>query len=397
MIAWLQCASGVSGDMLLGALVDVGVPLAVIEEAVRSVAPEAITVRAAQTTRAGIVATHVDVDVAPSDSSRTWREVRKMLEVADFAGRAQALATFELLARAEAAVHGGTPDEVHFHEVGALDAIADIVGVCAGFDHLGLTHLVVSPLALGGGWVRAAHGRLAVPAPAVMRLLHGVPSHGGPVDVELTTPTGAALAVTWADEWGGQPLMTVQAQGYGAGDRDLDRHANLVRLLIGEEAGQVAPPSHSAGAGEGSPDNLVIETNVDDLDGRVWPQVLTALLEAGADDAWLVPILMKKGRSAHTLHVLAPHRYAAQVRTIVFTHTSAIGAREHPVVKHMLPRAFTTVQVSGQDVRIKVATLGEHVVNAQAEWDDVRSASDALERPSKTVLAQALAAYWASR
>lgn len=253
VIGWLQCSAGVSGDMLLGALVDAGVPPAVMAEAVEQVAPERIQLRAESVVKKGIAATKVHVDAVDSTSHRTWRTIRAMLVEVDFLGKAHALRTFEALATAEAAVHGTTPEEIHFHEVGSLDAIGDVVGVCAGVAHLGLDRLGVAPIALGGGTVRAAHGELAVPGPAVVRLLLGVPTYGGPVPMELATPTGAALARTWASAWGDQPAMAVQTQGFGAGTRDLPDRANVVRLVVGAPAGGSEAMSPSATASSSRP------------------------------------------------------------------------------------------------------------------------------------------------
>lgn len=384
MIGWLQCATGVSGDMLLGTLVDAGVPLEVMSTAVTQVAPEWVELSAEDVIKAGIAATKVTVEAAESHTHRTWRDIRTMLQGADFRGRDRALAVFERLAHAEADVHGTTPEKIHFHEVGALDAIADVVGVCAGLAYLGLDELVVSSIALGGGSVRAAHGELAVPGPAVLRLLYGVPSHGGPVPVELATPTGAALVTEWATNWGDQPRMVVHRQGFGAGTRELPDRANVLRLVLGEFASQ---PSSTSEA-------VILETNVDDLDGRLWPEVLRELLAAGAEDAWLVPILMKKGRSAHTLCVLTTPKLSSDLKAKIFAHTSAIGLREQRVGKHALDRSFTTTDVGGYPVRVKLAYQGQALINAQAEWDDVLAVAGRLGLPAKMVLARALAAYW---
>jgi len=283
-------------------------------------------------------------------------------------------------------VHGTEPQDVHFHEVGALDAIADVVATCAGFEHLGLQALHASPVALGGGTVRAAHGRIAVPGPAVVRLLAAAPSYGGPVDHELATPTGAALLKTLVSTWGYAPAMVGTTQGFGAGGRDIEGHANVLRLVMGQRWQQRADPVGQATA-------VVLETNVDDLDPRLWPTAIAALLEAGASDAWLTPILMKKGRPAHTLHVLVPAERAAVVREVVFAQTSAIGLRESIVSKHALERSEVTVDVDGQPIRVKVAGQDGRTLNAQPEWEDVAAAATALGRPAKTVLAQAIAQH----
>ena len=390
MIGWVDASSGASGDMLLGALVGAGVPVEVIEAAVRAVAPEAVTLVPEDVTRNGFAATRMHVRVADSATHRTWRDIREALRIAtlDEGVRARAHATFERLAVAEAAVHGTAPDDVHFHEVGALDAIADVVGVSAGLEHLGLGELVVSPVAVGSGRVRGAHGEMPVPPPTVVELLRGVPSYAGPGERELCTPTGAALLTSNATSYGPQPLMSVDRVGVGAGGRDPATHANVLRLLVGEPLGS---SGQAAGRG-GNPAPLLLECNVDDLDPRVWPSVIAALLEAGASDAWLTPILMKKGRPAHTLSVLVAADRADAVRTVVFAHTSTIGLREQAIAKTTLDRAMETVEVDGFPVHVKIAVHRGRVVNAQPEYDDVARAAAATGRPVKEVLADAIAA-----
>jgi pyridinium-3,5-bisthiocarboxylic acid mononucleotide nickel chelatase len=386
-VGWLDCSSGCSGDMLLGALLDVGVPLHVVTDAVSAVAPEHVDISVAPAQRAGFACARAHVQATESPTMRTWADVRGLLEDSDLTPnvRRRALSAFSRLAEAEGAVHGQPAEEVHFHEVGALDAIADVVGVCAALDHLGLSMLAASPVALGGGTVTATHGTLAVPVPAVVELLRGVPTHGGPVEVELCTPTGAALLVEWVTAWGAQPAMTTSATGVGAGGRDLTGHANVLRLLAGSMGSQPRP----ADAPDGS--SVVLECNVDDLDPRLWPGVLSVLLDAGAADAWLTPILMKKGRPAHTLSVLVSGEHAEAVRQVVFTETTTLGVRETPVGKHALQRRDEAVDVGGQRVRVKLGVLDGSVVNAQPEYDDVAAAAAALGRPAKSVLAQAVA------
>ena len=332
--------------------------------------------------------------------------------------REGALRTFAALADAEASVHGVAPDDVGFHEVGGLDALADIVGVCAGFDALGLAGLTASRIALGGGATgtlglagaagmpgavgaagpdstrgqNPAHGAgtaagrhpthavLPVPAPAVLALLRaaGAPAAGGPVDVELCTPTGAALVASLASGYGALPPVVVEAVGTGAGSRDLPGRPNVVRLVVGRAEDS---PADAA---------LVLETNVDDLDPRAWPSVLAALLAAGASDAWITPILMKKGRPAHTLSVLTTPDQVPQVRRTVYEQTTTLGIREVTVTKHALRRASVTVEVDGQEIRVKTGELPDGSrVNAMPEWEDVVRAARLLNRPVKSVLAAA--------
>jgi uncharacterized protein (TIGR00299 family) protein len=381
-VLWIDASSGASGDMLLGALVGAGVPVEVMQAAIDAVAPEPITLRVEEVRRGGLAATRVHVDVAESHHHRTWRDVRALLGDADLA-----VAVFERLAVAEAAVHGTTPDEVHFHEVGALDAIADVVGVCAGFAHLAATGVTVSPVAVGSGTIQAAHGTLPVPPPAVAELLRGVPSYAGPVAMELCTPTGAALLTTLATAWGPQPAMSVGDIGVGAGGRDPEGHANVVRLFVGvvSRLGPGGPRTSTTG------DPLLLECNVDDLDPRVWPAVIAALLEAGASDAWLTPILMKKGRPAHTLSVLVDEAHAGAVRAAIFRQTSTIGLREQTLTKHALEREFVSVEIGGRTVSVKLARHDGVVVNAQPEYDEVARVAADLGRPVADVLAEAAA------
>jgi uncharacterized protein (TIGR00299 family) protein len=381
---WLDASSGASGDMLLGAFVGAGVPIETIQAAVDAVSPEPVTLRVEAVTRNGFAATRVHVEVADSAQHRSWRDLRTLLlesrlndEVRDLA-----LRVFERLAVAEGAVHGHDPLDVHFHEVGALDAIADVVGVCAGFVHLAPVDVVVTPIAVGSGTIRSGHGTLPVPPPAVAALLTGVPSYAGPEGApatELCTPTGAALLTTLATAYGPQPAMSTTSIGVGAGGRDPEGHANVLRLLVGEPVT----------AERGADDLLVLETNVDDLDPRLWPEVITAVLAAGALDAWLTPILMKKGRPAHTFRALVAPDRAAEVRATVFRETTTIGIREYPVARHALPRETHEIEVGGLPISVKVARLDGVVVNAQPEYDDVVRAAQALGRPVRDILGEA--------
>ncbi|ADB29326.1 protein of unknown function DUF111 [Kribbella flavida DSM 17836] len=423
-VAWIDCSAGASGDMLLGAFLDAGADPTVVNAAVSAVDPS-LSVRVEAAVRHQIAATKASVYVhdephpendpnaayagtehgegvegghghgvgaghghvhsgSGGGGTRSWAEVRGVIEAAglDDAVRERALDTFARLARAEAAAHGVQPDAVHFHEVGALDAIADIVGVAAASVSLELDRIVVSTIALGGGrQVRGQHGGIPVPGPAVLHLLTEAeaPVVGGTAPYEMTTPTGAALLATLADEFGLMPPLRILQTGVGAGGRDPVEVPNILRVVIGESVG--APATE-----------LVYETNVDDLDPRIWPQVLSRLLQAGAADAWLTPILMKKGRPAHTLSVLVSSANAEVVRAVILTETSAIGLREFPIRKHAADREFASVEVGGQSIHVKIARYGGQVVNVQPEYEDVVTAANALGKPVKSVLAQAVAA-----
>jgi len=379
VIGWLDCQAGVSGDMLLGALIDAGVPPEVLRDAIAPLGT-GTTLSVGRTHRAGLAAVNVSVTVdgqpaeEADDTHRTWADVRTLLD--RLSDPELPRAVFRRLAEAEAAVHGIAPDEVHFHEVGALDALADVVGVCAGFRHLGLARLVCSPVSLGSGTTRGAHGPLPVPAPAVLELLKTAPIQAGPAPFESTTPTGAALLATLVDEWGPLPPMQLARTGIGAGTRDAPEVANVVRLVLGEPSDTTATQH-------------LLETNVDDLDPRLWPLVLQRLLDAGAGDAWLTPILMKKGRPAHTLSVLAPSTQLPAVRAVVFRETTTLGLRESPVARHALERSFTTVDVGGHPIAVKHAWYDGELVTSTPEWEDVARAADALGRPAQQVLREA--------
>jgi pyridinium-3,5-bisthiocarboxylic acid mononucleotide nickel chelatase len=298
--------------------------------------------------------------------------------------RRTALGVFERLAEAEARVHGVAPEDVHFHEVGALDSIADVVGTCAAIHDLDITEIIASPVALGSGRVRGEHGELPVPVPAVLELSRGwIVSAGG--DGELATPTGLALISTLASSCSQLPALRIDAIGVGAGSRDIAGRANVVRVVLGE-------PALLSTDGETTSSIVTLAANVDDLDPRVWPSVLSALLQAGASDAWLAPILMKKGRPAHTLHVLAPDDRAAVLRRLIMDQTSTIGVREMSGRKYALPRTWITVELSGGAVRLKVAHRDGVIVQATPEFEDVHALADVLGVPTRDVLTQANAA-----
>jgi len=377
VIGWLDCSAGASGDMLLGALVDAGVDLATLQEAVDAVGVEPVRLRAEPVLRGGLGATFVHVDAPRSMVTRTWPNIRDLLERAplDDSVKARALDVFARLAAAEA--------RVHFHEVGALDAIADVVGVAAGLHALGVLRLSAGRVAVGNGMTRSEHGLLPVPTPAVLELLSEVdaPMWSGPVAYEMCTPTGAALLAASVSTWETLPEMTVRRVGTGAGSREVDELPNVIRLVLGEPLGHTATGTA-----------VVVETNVDDVDPRLWPLVLARLMEAGAADAWLTPILMKKGRPAHTLHALCRPDQVEAVRSVIFTETPTIGVRQLTVGKFALDRDTVTVEVDGRPVRAKLARADGRVVNVSVEYDDVVAAAAALGRPVKAVLAAATSA-----
>ena len=387
MIGWIDASSGVSGDMLLGALSDLGV-LEDLPAVAQAVGAEA---SATAGSRGGLRGVGVTVRSSGEQPHRRLADLLALLDglPVDDAVRRRATNVFHRLAAAEGRVHGVAPDAVEFHEVGAVDTIVDVVGACQGFAALGLDRLVVSPIALGGGQAQTMHGAVPVPVPAVLELLAGgaLVGYGGPGDVELATPTGVAILAELADGSGPLPPVAVDRTGIGLGGRDLADRPNVLRLVLGQAP---AGPGHAA-HGDGD-EWLLLEANVDDLDPRLWPGVLARLLDAGAGDAWLTPIVMKKGRAAHTVSVLVAAHLADAAARVLFTESSTIGVRTTAVGKRALDRTTVTVAVDGHDIRVKVASLDGRIVNAVPEYDDVAAAAAALGKPVKRVLARANAA-----
>jgi uncharacterized protein (TIGR00299 family) protein len=380
-LGWVDATGGVAGDMLLAACLDAGADLEVVQASLDRL-DLGISVTTKSALRGGLAATQVTVSAPDSASHRRLPDVLDLLRRLDEEAAARAGEVFHTLARAEAHVHRTSVEDVHFHEVGALDAIADVVGVVVALASLRIDRLVSSPIALGGGHATGAHGPIPLPGPAVLELLRArnAAAFGGPVDVELATPTGVALLTTLADEFASMPLMQPERIGAGAGSRDLPGHANLTRLVIGVATASSRPDAEPA---------VLLETNVDDLDPRAWPAVLSALLAAGASDAWLTPILMKKGRPAHTLCVLAEPGRVDDLERIVFEHTSTIGLRRIVANKVALPRETIVVDVLGAPIRVKVARHDGRVVNVTAEYDDVAALAAERGLPVADLLRQA--------
>ncbi len=367
-IGYLDCFSGVSGDMCLGALVDAGVPLAAIEAALATLPVGGYRLSASRVNRAGIAATLVEVRLEQEHRHphRGLSDVLALIEGGELPEEVveRSAAVFRNLAEAEARVHGTDVERVHFHEVGAVDAICDVVGTVFGLRQLGLEALRFSTVMLGGGTVRAAHGTLPVPAPATAELLRGLPTAGGPAEVELATPTGAAILKTLGEPAPRWPAMSVQTVAYGAGARELDGHPNVLRLAVGD-----APP-----AGGAESDVLwVLETNLDDMTGEEVGYCLEALLVGGALDAFTAPVQMKKGRPGVLLTALCAPEELRAVEELLWRHTSTLGLRRHLCQRSCLRRHSRTVPTPWGEVRVKVAYLGEDEVRCEPEYEDCRA------------------------
>ena len=385
-ICYFDCFAGAAGDMILGALLDAGVPGSVVENALGELNLTGWSLSVHDADKGGLRATRAVVHTQEGDVHRSLADIEEVLASSSLSERVRhlALSAFRTLGQAEAHVHGVDINAIHFHELGALDAIVDIVGSCAAFDHLDPRHTTVSPLPLGSGTVEAAHGLLPVPVPAVGEILARAKVPVGPGGTgETITPTGAALLVTFADTFGAPPPMRLETTGYGAGERDADL-PNVVRLLVGQ-----ADPSTDFDAPR-PPDAFVIETNLDDMSPELVAHACERLLEAGASDAWTTPITMKKGRSAVTLSVLVSPESRDGVLDVLFAETSTLGVRMVPVAKEMLERDFVTVEVGGQVIRVKLGVRKGHVVNRAPEYEDARVAARELGLPLKEVYQLAL-------
>ncbi len=384
--AYFDCFAGISGDMALGALLDAGGDLEALRTGLQGLDLEPFELDVSTVERGGIGATRVEVRAGPARAVRNWGDVRSLLGAARLpeAVRARALATFERLAEAEGRVHRVAPDQVHFHEVGAVDALVDVVGTALLMHDLGVEEAWASPVATGGGGrTRGAHGPLPVPAPAVLELLRGAPLHGGGVPAELTTPTGAAILAASVASFAELPPLRVASVGYGAGARQLDELPNLLRVILGERL------RDEVGAGDGG---LVLEANLDDMLPELVPWVMERLLAAGAADVWLTPVQMKKGRPGIIISALCPPGSDAAVRAVLWRETSTLGVRGVPVRKWMLERRTVEVDLLGGKVRVKLGLEGGTVVNVAPEFADCARLADQSGRPLKEVMARAQAA-----
>jgi uncharacterized protein (TIGR00299 family) protein len=382
-VAWFHCFAGIAGDMALGALVDAGADIDEVGAILARLPVPGWTLRTEATTRGGIAATKAVVEIEPTTVTRTWAHIDALLDEASLPERVRrrATATFAAIAVVEARLHRRPVEQVHFHELGGVDAIVDIVGVAAALEVLGVDRVTASPVATGMGMVRSSHGLLPNPAPAVVELLIGAPTYGTDAPLELTTPTGAGILAALAEGWGPLPPMTVTASGFGAGCADPEEFPNLTRVVLGTE-------SVPAALGRSV---VVLETNVDDVTGETLAHALAVLIDAGAHDAWITPIVMKKGRPAHMVGVLADPADAARLATVLAEETATLGVRATSLTRWLAPRSVEAVEVDGQVVRVKVA--GEDGRRAKVEHDDAVAAARRLGLPLIDVVVRAEEAW----
>lgn len=378
--AWFHCFAGVAGDMALAALLDAGAPLDDVRDLLDRLGLEGWSLRTEAAVRNGVGATRVMVEVAPDQPPRRFAELAGLVEGAGLPERVagRSLAVLRALAEAEAAVHRQPVDEVHLHELGGHDTLVDVVGAVAALELLGVDRVTASPVAVGTGTVTGAHGVLPNPPPAVVSLLRGVPVAGVDTPVELTTPTGAALLATLADGFGPLPPMVVVAAGFGAGTAELPGLPNCLQVVLGEAVAEVPG---------GRPLELV-ETTVDDVTGEVLAHTLAALLEAGALDAWITPVVMKRGRPGHVVTALADPAVVAAVHQTLQRETGTLGVRTTPVRRWAAPRRVEQVDVQGHAVGVKVGPA-----SVKAEHVDAARAARALGMPVRDVARVAEAAW----
>jgi hypothetical protein len=388
-VAYLDCSSGISGDMTLGALVDAGISLAEIQRGIDSLGLPSCRLEASDVKKQGFRATQIRVVYEPEHKHRHLHHITEMIDRSTLSAPQQDLARriFVRLGEAEAKVHGTTLEKVHFHEVGAVDSIADIVGVAIGWQLLGVDRVVCSSIPTGQGTVKIAHGRVSVPAPATAELLTGIPIAPSDVRAELTTPTGAAIVATLADQFGGVPAMRICTIGYGAGMRDLDEQPNLLRLLVGES-------DEVFGDSVWQEDQVwVLETNLDDVPGEWIAYCAQCLLEAGALDVYATPIQMKKNRPGVVLGVLCQAVDIARLERIVFSETGSLGIRRWPAQRHTLQRRAHEVATPWGNVAGKLARLADGTASFAPEYESCRQVAVTAGRPLREVYRAAQQAF----
>jgi len=389
--AYLDCSSGISGDMFLAALLDAGLDPRHLLDELKKIPLGFYKLKRTRAPRGGIWGTRWEVEVAGEQPAR------KLADIEDLIGKAalsdgvkeRALKIFRRLADAEGKIHNQPPGEVHFHEVGAVDAIIDIVGACVGMEALEITDLLCSPLNVGGGRVEAAHGALPVPAPATAELLKEIPVYSSGVEGELVTPTGAAIVSTLASSFGAFPAMKIERIGYGAGAKEFPKHPNVARVFIGAAVEPVKPQPGAAG------DELVavLEANLDDMSPQLYGYFADRALEAGALDVTCSSVQMKKNRPGLLVTILCAPEKSDALAALLFEQTTTLGLRIYEARRKVLEREHVEVETPYGKVRIKVAKREGKVVNAAPEYDDCQKLAAEKNVPLKQVILAAQAAY----
>jgi len=386
-LAYFDCFSGISGDMTLGAIVDAGCPLETLRGGLQVLEVPGWTLSAEKVWKSGMAATLVRVTTEDQTKHRGLAAILEILDKSQLpeAVRQNASAIFRKLGEAEASVHDVPLEKIHFHEVGAVDAIVDIVGASIGFAALGIESFACSPLNVGGGTAKMAHGVLPVPAPATAKLLEGKPTYSNGVQKELVTPTGAAIVATLCDFFGPQPAMSVSAIGYGAGALDLEGQPNVVRIMVGQAAEKVVPGFDEEIA--------VIEANFDDMNPQIYGYFLEKALAAGALDVYTTPVQMKKNRPGTLLTVLCKPQETNALMSLVFAETTTLGARTYRAQRRTLPRETVSVHTRFGDVRLKLARVNGTIRHVAPEYEDCRKLATEKNVPLQQVINEALRSF----
>ena len=388
--AYFDCFSGISGDMTLGALLDAGLPLDQLRAELTTLEVPGWQISAEKVWKNGMAATYAKVQTQDATTHRSLNVILQLLENSKLSApvKSNATAIFRKLGEAEATVHDVPLEKIHFHEVGAIDAIVDIVGACIGFSALGIEKFVCSPLNVGGGTAKMAHGVLPVPAPATARLLLGKPTYSNGVQRELVTPTGAAIIATLCESFGPQPPMTVSAIGYGAGTVDLENQPNVLRLMIGEAAYK------STGLAQET--ISVLEANLDDMNPQIYGYFLEKALSAGALDVFATAVQMKKNRPGMLVTVLCHPPDVEKLTKLLFEETTTLGVRSHAAERRILPREWVAVSTEFGEVRMKVARVNGRIQHASPEFEDCRKLAEQQNVPLHRIMEAAMR-QWSQR
>lgn len=374
-IAYFDCCSGISGDMVLGALIDCGLDIKVLRKELAKLPVKDYSISVSKDERHHITGVNFCVRFKESRLHRTFKEIKILISRSRFSQRVKGLSIsiFETLAKAEAKVHGCKADDVHFHEVGAVDSIIDIVGTAIAVEYLGIEKVYASSLPLGSGWVNASHGKMPVPAPATLEILKDVPIAKSIVASELTTPTGAAIIKTLAEDFGSMPHMRIEKTGYGIGDKNFKEIPNILRVVIGK--------------GDACSERLfVLETNIDDMNPQIYDYLMSRLFKKGALDVFLIPIQMKKGRPAILLKALCNENKKDMLMNIIFEETTTIGIRSYEVDRRCLERNIKEVSTPYGKVKVKVSEKGGRLINIQPEYEDCKKIAEKENIPLKEVI-----------
>ncbi len=391
-IAWFHCFSGIAGDMALGALISAGADLDEIKKTCAALQLPDWDIKTSKTQRNGIAATQVEIIYSDDSHSRNASTILELIQNAHLPQRVsqRAASIFTSLAEAEGKIHNKPPQEVHFHEVGGMDAILDIVGTCAALENLQIEEIYASPVAHGTGTISCSHGTMPNPPPAVVELLRGAPVYGVDVPYELTTPTGAAIISALAVEFCALPQIHLVSSGFGAGSREFPELPNLAQVLIGKTdsssplATSLDSHTPNAAANRGQP-AILLETNLDDITGEILADAITQLLKKGAHDAWATPIIMKKGRPAHTLSVLADPADLPALADLLVSTTGTLGVRAQSLQRWPQPRSTKTVEVDGYMVRVKISAK-----SAKPEYEDLKAVASATGKSVRKVKAEVM-------